>query len=350
LGIGGLTHALEILDVSGNILICDRWNDLGADKITNGTFTGSATGWTLASGWTYSSNTVKKDGNGTGTLSQTSAGMVTPLVAGQFYQLTFTISAWSVGTVAASVGGASNGIVYNSNGTYSETFLAVNTNDLTFTPSNTARFTIDTISLKQVTGGDLRVVGTAQFDSDMIIATGKNIKVNNANTPRSIMLGAAGGYPTTTAGCASPTRIEFGTNDIDLWVLDFDTSTEEHAFWMFPTPDNWDAGTLTAKFYWTCAGGSAAQTVRWGIKGGSFSNDDAIDAAYGSEVTVDDTFIANGDLHISAESAAITLAGSPAAGDLVVMCVSRKVASDDLAGDARLIGVRLIYTTNVYGY
>lgn len=166
---------------------------------------------------------------------------------------------------------------------------------------------------------------------------------------RSIMLLAAGGAPTTTAGCSDPTKVEAGTNDIDYWVMDFDTTTEEHAFWTFPMPDNYGGGTVTAIFYWTAAGGSTvAETVVWGIKGRSYGNDEAIDQATGTEQTVTDNWLANGDVHISSATSAMTFAGTPAGGELVQVIVSRKTASDNLAGDARLIGVKIEYVINAY--
>jgi len=127
-------------------------------------------------------------------------------------------------------------------------------------------------------------------------------------------------------------------------VLAFDTSSQEHAQWTVVMPSDWDAGTVTAQFYWTCAGGSAAQTVRWTIAGLALGNDDAIDAAFGTSQYVDDTYIANGDLHITAATSAITVAGTPAAGELVQFRVTRTVASDNLAGDALLLAVKITFT------
>jgi len=164
---------------------------------------------------------------------------------------------------------------------------------------------------------------------------------------KSIMLSAAGGAALTTAGCSDPTKIEAATNDINYWVLDFDTTTEEHAFWNFPMPDNWDAGIVNATFYWTNAAGLTTETVDWGIAGGSWADNDAIDAALGTEVTTTDTWIAQGDMHISAASGNITVANATA-GEWVTFVVARKVATDDLTGDARLIAVKIEYTIDAY--
>ena len=164
---------------------------------------------------------------------------------------------------------------------------------------------------------------------------------------KSIMLSGAGGAPLITAGSSDPTKIEFATNDINTFVLDFDASTEEHAFWSFPMPDNWDGGVVNAIFYWTNAAGLAAETVDWGIAGGSWGDSDALDAALGSEITTTDTFLAQDDLHISGASGDITIANA-AAGEWVNIVVARKVATDDLTGDARLMHVKLEYTIDAY--
>jgi hypothetical protein len=157
---------------------------LGSEKITNGTFTGSASSWTLGTGWAYSSNTVQKNANGTGTLSQTSAAMATALVPYEIYQLQYTISSWTVGTVTPSIAGVTLAAV-SGNQTYTEYFTALSTADLVFTPTNTSRFTIDTISLKKVTAGNLNVVGNISSDTSYLItsqtfAEGGNIIVGTS--------------------------------------------------------------------------------------------------------------------------------------------------------------------------
>ena len=163
---------------------------------------------------------------------------------------------------------------------------------------------------------------------------------------QSVMLTAGAGRPTTTSGCAAVAVVEAGTNDVDYCVLAFDKDTDEYAFWgPIATPDNWDGGTLTAVFYWSCAAGvgGANKTVCWSIQMIALDNDDAIDRAWGTAVTVTDTWIADADIHESAASDAITPATtvSREGGDLLFVRVMRDVSGDDLAGDARLIAVKL---------
>jgi len=191
---------------------------------------------------------------------------------------------------------------------------------------------------------------TALGWADLYLATGGNILVNNANARRTLILTAAGGSPTTTSGCAASAKVEAATNDVDYYVLDFDATTQEFAFWNVQMPDNWDGSTITARFVWTSAAGGAGGTVVWGIAARAYNNDDAIDQAYGTAIEVSDDWIANGDVHITADTAAITVGGSPAGGRYVAIRVYRDPAdaNDDLTGDARLMAVQIEYGINAY--
>ncbi len=162
---------------------------------------------------------------------------------------------------------------------------------------------------------------------------------------RTIVLTAAGGEPTTTAGCAAVALVEAPTNDVDYRVLDFDTATDESAFWVFVMPDNYDGGTITFRPYWTAASGSG--TVVFKLMGRAYADSDAIDAAYtDTGETSTDTLLTAGDIHIGPESSAITLNGGPAGGELVQVKLTRDVSEDTLGVDARLLALKLTYGTN----
>ena len=49
---------------------------------------------------------------------------------------------------------------------------------------------------------------------------------------------------------------------------------------------------------------------------------------------------------MGAESAQITIGSTPLDGDLILFELSRDVANDTLAADARLVGIKLIWTSN----
>lgn len=139
---------------------------------------------------------------------------------------------------------------------------------------------------------------------------------------------------------------ELETNDVMIGSLDFDKSVSESAQWNLVMPDNWDTGTIIAKFYWTASTGTADQTVIWGIQGRSYSNDEELDQAFGDAVTTSDSYIAANDLHISDDSSAITIANA-GAGEFVIIKVYRDI-SDTLEADAKLLAVKLEYSINTY--
>lgn len=185
--------------------------------------------------------------------------------------------------------------------------------------------------------------------AEFSLVNGANLQYNSADPWRSVTLPSAAWNPTTTSGCATITTVEAGTNDIDYQVLDFDASSDENAFCNFQMPDSYDGGVIQFRIIWTNAGGGSAETVNFALSGRSYADDGAIDQAVGTAVAVSDTWLAQGDIHISAWSGNVTLAGSPAGGQWVHLEIMRDTSEDDLTGDARLIGVQVRYKQGTYG-
>jgi hypothetical protein len=134
---------------------------------------------------------------------------------------------------------------------------------------------------------------------------------------------------------------ETSTNKVNYDTLDFDAATQEYAQFLQVMPSNYSGGTVTARFFWTAGSGSG--TVQFQLAGRALADDDAIDTARGTAVGVSDTLIAAGDMHRTAATSAITIAGSPAANAAILFEVSRDVASDSLGVDARLLGVEVSF-------
>jgi len=154
---------------------------------------------------------------------------------------------------------------------------------------------------------------------------------------------------TASNGCASITDTETTAGRPDQTVLAFDASSDEHAQFQVALPKSWNLGTVTFQVFWTS---SATDTdgVAWGLQGVVASDGDTIDVAYGTAVVVtDDAQSTAEDLYVTAESAAITIAGTPADDDMAFFRVFRDVsdANDDMTEDALLIGIKFFFTTDL---
>lgn len=158
--------------------------------------------------------------------------------------------------------------------------------------------------------------------------------------PASEMVG-----PTTNP--ANLTAVETATNKIMLSIAEFSPSTQEFAQFAIAFPKGWDEGTITYRAHWYATAGTPADTVDWALEAIAVSDDDVVDAAWGTEIVVTDTMIATGDMHVSAISGDLTVGGTPAEGDLVYFRIKRNVATDNLAADAKLFGITLLFTRDV---
>lgn len=195
-------------------------------------------------------------------------------------------------------------------------------------------------------------LSTPVFDQ-MTVGTANNVDITTAGIDytgtarpqKPLRLTAAGGWGSVTDGAAGPSEIEFVTNGVNLYVLDFDQTTMEYAEWTVPSPENWDGGTMVAKFIWL-ADTASTSSVAWRFQGRSFGDGEAIDQAWGTVQIVADANNGQNQWNTSLETSAITLAGTPEAGEILQFRVSRDPlhVADLLAADARLIAVSIKYT------
>lgn len=217
----------------------------------------------------------------------------------------------------------------------------------TFTALSGSTIATNTIAETTAASG-VTVDSVLLKDGEINLVTGGNIQVNATDPKRGIYVPAVGMYPSTTAGCAAIAQVESSTNDVNIKVLDFDGAgtSKESAEFGIQSPSYWDASTVTAQFTWYATAGSG--TVNWECSAVAFSDDDALDTAYGTLQEVTDTLTATGDVHITSETSAITVAGTPTAGDWVNFKISRDPANDTNTSDARLMGVRIRFGVTKY--
>lgn len=150
-----------------------------------------------------------------------------------------------------------------------------------------------------------------------------------------------------TGGCSALTAVASAANQPDIVTVDFDASTQEYAQFSVVMPKKWNEGTLTFVAHWSHAATTTNFGVVWDLQAVAVSNDDPIAVAFGTAQTSTDTGGTTNDLYSSPESSAITIAGTPAAEDMVFFRLSRVTGngSDTMAIDARLHGITLYVTT-----
>jgi len=165
-----------------------------------------------------------------------------------------------------------------------------------------------------------------------------------ATITRDIYIPAKQFISVTTNG-AELTTVELATNDIMIDAAGFDTATSEKIQFWHKFESNWNAGTVTFKLDWTNTGGASAETIDFDLAGHSYADDDALDAVLGgTPANVTDIFTAQNDLNTTAFSGNVTLGGTPADGQINMFQLSRDVASDNLAGDCKIMGITIRYT------
>lgn len=184
-------------------------------------------------------------------------------------------------------------------------------------------------------------------------SSGQAIINNGAASPswqtiigkKALWVGAGSLIPNFTNGCV-PVDIETATNDVMFRSCSYDATTQESAQYQIRMPDTWNEGTVTFVPVWSHPSTATNFGVVFDLACLATSNDDTLEAAFGTEQTSTDTGGTTDDVYLGPESSAITCAGSPAAGDYVTFRVRRVPAngSDTLAVDARLHGFTLYYT------
>ena len=164
---------------------------------------------------------------------------------------------------------------------------------------------------------------------------------------QTIWVPAAAMRPTDDAGCDAITSAPTQAGRPDMVVLDFDNGSDEHAQFHVAFPKSWNEGVIKYQVFW-CSTAADTDPVHWGLKGVSVPDNSTIDVAYGTHINVADANQgAAEEMLVSPLSADLTIAG--AAVDTVTFFDVFRDISEETSGaaeDARLIGVKLFFTTN----
>jgi hypothetical protein len=229
-----------------------------------------------------------------------------------------------------------------------ETRIGTGAAAATLTTSGTHDLILDTNSGTNsgtitITDGADGNINIAPNGNGVVQAGGAAVKVAGKET---IWVPATAMYPNTTNGCADLAQVEL-SNGPEIKTLNFDKDSDEFAQFAVAFPKSWNEGTVTFQAYFT-ADSTNTGTVSWGLSGVAIADNDSINTAFGTQVapTAKAHSGTANDLDVTAESGAVTIAGSPSTDEEVFFQISRDVSEDDLTADAKLLGIKLFFTTD----
>ena len=201
------------------------------------------------------------------------------------------------------------------------------------------------------TGGDTNIGMELKTKGSGVIKaedSGGNVSAVKIAGKETIWVPAVAMYPSTTGGAPDPETIQItaDANRPVLKAIAFDKDSDEYAQFSVAFPKSWNEGTVTFQAFYT-ANTTNTGSVKFMLKGISVSSEDAISQDFGTAQGSATGFSGTAyDLEVTAESSAITIAGSPAAGDQVFFAIFRDVSGDTLTADALLTGIKIHYTTD----
>ena len=178
------------LALLSNVTVANT-SSLGSEKVANGDFsTVPDTSWTWGTGWSHDTTNYEADhatGNTVALEQNISA------VAGEVYYLSFTVKNRTTGSVTPQIGGV-NGTSVDRNITSTQIITARGTENLKFIPTSNFNGSIDNVSVKRITGGDLAVAGllTGGGTSGIKIDTSGNVGIGTTPGTKLAVYGLTG--------------------------------------------------------------------------------------------------------------------------------------------------------------
>ena len=219
----------------------------------------------------------------------------------------------------------------------------------TITGAKIANTTIEAAQIANTTITGAKIANTTIENGQIAnstIASGKLAFTAKEAGKESIWVPANAMYPNSTNGCAAIAQTELG-NGPELKTLDFDKDSDEFAQFAVAFPKSWNEGTITFQVFFT---GNSTNTgdVVWTLAGTALADNGSLNTAFGTAVATTGkahSGTAN-DLDVTAESGAVTIAGSPSTDEFVFFEIKRDVSEDNFSADAKLLGVKLFFTTD----
>ena len=152
----------------------------------------------------------------------------------------------------------------------------------------------------------------------------------------------------TTTNPATAAQVETTALRPDMKVFDFADGADDFVQFSVAMPKSWNLGTITYQVFWTPSTTNTGNCI-FGLQGVACGDSDTIDVAFGTAVDVTDAGIGTvEDQQVSAESSAVTIAGSPADDQQTYFQLYRdaNAGGDTFTGVARVLGIKIFYTTD----
>jgi hypothetical protein len=165
-----------------------------------------------------------------------------------------------------------------------------------------------------------------------------------AARPNAVWIPAGAFIPRVTNGPSSNSS-ETATHDKNYETLDFDSGADEFAdVWLLAgsdIPASLSEGPIGTVHYLADSGHGVSETVVWNLQLAIYPNSTAIDKAHDATANASGVAVTASGTVFRAISAALTFSAPVLEGDLACLTISRDVSADNLAADARLLGVYL---------
>jgi len=305
--------------------------DTSSNELFKLTATGSATNeLTVANAATGSGPTISSTGSSDSNIDIN----ITPAGTGDVVLAADTVK----------VGDAAAAATLTSNGAGTLTVTTGGTEDLVL--STNSGTTSGTVTITDGSNGNITLTpnGTGEVQAtDQADATAA-VKIAGKET---MWIPATAFYlPTTNPADAA--SVETTALRPELKVVDFDASTAQYVQFAIAMPKSWNLSTVTYQVFWSPSNTNTDNCI-FGLEGVSCTEGDTADVVFGTAQEVTDAGIGTiEDVQMSSVSSAMTIAGSPADNDQTFFQLYRDAAdgSDTFTGDARVMGIKLFYTTD----
>lgn len=226
-------------------------------------------------------------------------------------------------------------------------------------PDGKRRFVVlnnsgQTATIDTITGG-ASSISAQDGEAVLIHSTGTDLEEISRSTPTSGIFGrqievwpaSSMWFPVTQPAGAAAVR-EVTVDQPNIAYIPFDSVAEERMqFGGVPFPNRYNQSTVRFQVGYSHDGTQTGglDGVSWELKAVSIPDDGSYDVAFGTGINVDLDRADGDDVHLTAESAVVTIAGTLGDGNTVFFQIARDVAAteDDLDVDAQLLWVRIIW-------